>query len=331
MSIFAILDYEPEIQIGDKTRLDVSKSFSSKAIAEMTSLTVKPELTSSYTVECLNPSLNDRYLDWAYADVSIDVGTDNDDLSFNVGSQSYSINLAAGTYTLSQYAALLATSMGIASSQTYTASVSNYKITISAISPFEFKASSVATQSFFKLGVSSTAHISGIVEYGNKIVTVVASNGSDTDTKYFYIKVYTELGDHLFCNDGDLVTHEPDIMKWVPEGRATYKNVFRRAQKLILAWLDEKGYVNTYGKKYDKNDIIDVEETRQWAIFMSLKLIFRGLSNSTDDVFDKKSIIYSEYEEAARQRVVLRIDVNKDGIADTTEGLNVSSGTLFRR
>ncbi len=120
-------------------------------------------------------------------------------------------------------------------------------------------------------------------------------------------------------------------MKWVPQGRSSYKDVIRRSQKLIIAWLDEKGYVNVYGNKFDKHDIIDLEEVRQWSIFQTLKLIMQGISNVTDDVFDKKAKEYSKFEEAARQRVILRIDTNRDGAADAMEGLSISSGSLYRR
>jgi hypothetical protein len=57
----------------------------------------------------------------------------------------------------------------------------------------------------------------------------------------------------------------------------------------------------------------------------------QGLSNQTDDVFDKKAKEYTKFEEAARQRVILRLDINKDGEVDATEGVSIYSGSLFRR
>jgi hypothetical protein len=64
---------------------------------------------------------------------------------------------------------------------------------------------------------------------------------------------------------------------------------------------------------------------------MSLRLIFQGLSNAIDDIFDRKSKLYELNEQAARQRVILRIDTNKDGQLEDTEGLSIYSGSLFRR
>jgi len=331
MSIFAILDFEPEIQVNDKTRLNAGKSFASKAVHEINTLTVKPELSGS-AIDIYAAGPADWYLDWSYADTSIDIGTENDDLIFSEqGGADISTTLTAGTYTLSQYATHLAARMTASGTQTYTGSVANGKITVSAPGTFQFKASSVSAQSFFDLAVISASQTSSLVEYGNKIVTVVASNGTNTDTKTFYLKAYSEAGDYLFCSDGDLIAHEPDIMSWTQNGRSSFKNVYRRAQKLIIAWLDEKGYCNVYGDKYTKRDILDVEEVRQWATFMSLRLIFQGLSNAIDDVFDRKSKLYEASEIAARGRVILRLDTNKDGQIEDTEGLSIYSGSLFRR
>jgi hypothetical protein len=64
---------------------------------------------------------------------------------------------------------------------------------------------------------------------------------------------------------------------------------------------------------------------------MALRMIFQGLSNAVDDVFDRKAEIYDMLEQSARQRVILRLDTDGDGVADTGEGLSISSGSLFRR
>ena len=330
MSLFAILDFEPEVQLNDKTRLHAGKSFASKAVADLTSITIAPERTAT-PVEVYAADSKNWFLDWSYANTTIDVGTENDDLIFEESGAAITTTLTTGSYTLSQYATHLASRMTAAGTQTYTGSVSSGKISISAPAAFQFKACSVSAQSFFDLAVISASHTSALVEYGNKIVTVVATNGAQTDTKYFYLKSYSEAGDYLFCSDGDLIAHEPDIMSWVQDGRSSFKNVYRRSQKLIIAWLDEKGYCNVYGDKYTKNDILDIEEVRQWSTFMSLRLIFQGLSNSIDDIFDRKSKLYEASEIAARNRVILRIDTNKDGQIEDTEGLSVYSGSLFRR
>ena len=330
--MFAMLDLEQKIQLKDKTRLDASKCFTSRAVLDFNSLTITPELSED-PIDCLSVNPSDRFLDWAYSNKSIDVDGTNDDLIFNEGGADISVNITAGTYTIATYATEIAAQMTSGGSQTYTASSSlaDQTITISADSSFKFKASSVATQSFFEFDVFNTSHTSDIVEYGNKIITVIISNGTETDTKYFYTKAYSELGDRLFSSDGDLMSHEPDIMKWVQDGRSSFKNAHRRSQSIIMAWIDEKGYQNSDGDKFTKNDIIDIEEVHQWSIYLTMRLIFQGMSNAIDDVFDRKSVMYSLNEEAAKQRVILRLDTDGDGVADLGEGIDPYSGSLFRR
>lgn len=332
MSIFSICDYENEIQLLDKTRFNASKTFAPSGSDIVTTLTIKPGLDGTAT-SVFNSDQNEWYLDWCFSTFGIDVNSSNNSILFSEGSTAKTGTVASGSaYTLSTYAAAVATAMTSAGTQTYTASVSDNVITISApTTSFEFTACAVVTQCFFETGVLSLSHESEYVEYGLRAVTVASGNGTDNNSLIVYPKVYSETGDYLFSNDGELTAHEPDIMKWVSEGRASFKNVHRRAQKLIIAWLDEKGYVNSYGDKYTKRDIIDIEEVKQWSTFMTLRLIFQGLSNSVDDVFDRKAKSYDLSEQAARQRVILRLDSNNDGQVDEVEGVSIYSGSLFRR
>lgn len=332
MSLFSLLEYEEKIQIGDKTRLYAGSSFASKAVNEITSLTIAPGIGES-AVEVFSPDKNDVYLDWVYESLSFDIDSTNNTLLFNEGGATLTATLSGGNYTISTLATEIKTQMDSAGALTYTVTVSSdNKITIAATGAYELEACEILSQLSFEItGIASASQQSDVVEYGVRKITVVSDNGSVTDTKSFYQKVYTSAGDRLFCSDHDLTSHEPDLMKWVPQGRSSYKDVIRRSQGLIVAWMDEKGYVNAYQDKYTKWDIADLEEVRQWSIFQTLKLIMQGLSNVTDDVFDKKAKEYSKFEEAARQRVILRIDVNKDGTVDATEGVSISSGSIYRR
>ena len=333
MSLFAVVDFEEEVQVGDKTRIDCTKSFNSKATTAITTLTVTPQIGGSATSVFDSADQDQWFLDWVYSDVKYDVGTGNDDLVFTLSGTEYTLDLANANYaTLTAYAVAVAAAMQVAVSNSFTSSVAAGKVTISGTTAFAFKRSSVASQLNVTLDTALVSHTGAAVEYGVRKVTVAAGNAAPlSNSKDVFIKVFSEEGDRLFCSDQDLVAHEADILKWVSPGRSSFKNVYRRAQKLIIAWLDEKGYVNAYGKKYDKNDIRDLEEVRQWATFMSLRLIFEGISNSVDDVFRTKAKAYDILEQGARQRTILRIDYDQDGDADITEGTSISSGSLFRR
>lgn len=331
MSVFSIVDFESEVQIGDKTRIDASKSFASKATEQINKVEIKAgEDEGSISVYDLDSS--NWFLDWCFNSFKIDVKSSNSGFKFKVGSTTHIATIANGSYTLSQYATALQTALNAAFANSFVVSISDGKATISGSNAFEILKSASATQLFMELGTSKTSHTGKLIEYVKRFVTVEVENPEAlTSSSVVEINVYSEEGDRLFTSDQDLIAHEPDVLKWVPQGRATFKNVYRRAQKLIIAWLDEKGYVNAYAEKYNKFDIIDIEEVRQWSTFMSLRLIFEGISNSVDDVFSQKANKYSMLEEAARQRVILRIDYDKDGIVDTTEGVSIYSGSLFRR
>lgn len=333
MSLFALLDFEGEVQSGDKTRLNASKSFASKGTGEITSLTIKPDLNES-AIDVFGPDAKDWSLDWVYTGFRYDIDSSNYSLVIEESGVELTATVATGTYaSLSALCTALQTALNNASALTYTVSSSDSIVTISSTGAFGIQPSPIQAMLKFDSDneIERTSQVSEYVEYGQRIITVVASNGTVTDTKYFYINVFSEEGDYLFCEDQDLIAHENDLMRWVPDGRSSFKDVYRRAQKMIIAWLDEKGYVNQYGDKYSKRDIIDIEEVKQWATYMSLRLIFQNISNAVDDVFSIKSKNYNLLEEGARQRAILRLDTNKDGIADATEGLSIYSGSLFRR
>lgn len=332
MSVFALLNYEGSVQIEDKTRFDASKCFNSKNVNEVSELTIAPGVGES-AINIYDPNPDERYLDWVYESLSFDIDSTNNTISFDEGGATLTATISSGNYTLTTLAAEIKTQMDSAGALTYTVTAnSSGSMTIAATGAFTLLDCDLLEQLFFDINdIASASQESDVIEYGMRKITVVVGNGSITDTKNFYQRVYSVNGDRLFCSDKDLTAHEPDLMKWVPAGRSSYKDVIRRSQGLIMAWMDEKGWVNSYQEKYTKWDIADLEEVKQWSIFQTLKLIMMGLSNVTDDVFDKKAKEYSKFEEAARQRVILRVDINKDGEVDATEGVSIYSGSLFRR
>ena len=141
----------------------------------------------------------------------------------------------------------------------------------------------------------------------------------------------TEADEKLFSKDSDIRHHEPDILKWIPEGKADFRFVHRRAQDRIINWLDEKRYWGTDGEKLTIDQIIDLEEFREWSTFMVLRLIFEGISNATDDIFAQKSQRYNTLEVSARNRGTLRLDRNRDGELTAGERQDVWTHRLIRR
>lgn len=168
---------------------------------------------------------------------------------------------------------------------------------------------------------------------GVKTVTVRVTTDGAPVTASNTLTIISVADDKLFSADSDLIKHEPEILqdKNLPDGRNSFLNVQRRSQELILAFLDENGVVDIDGNRLTKADILDVEEVRQWSTFLSLRLIFEGLSNAIDDIFSEKAKRYETMEISARGRAQLRVDVNNDGILDDREGINMKTMDLVRQ
>jgi hypothetical protein len=249
--IFPVLETEDVVQVGDKTRLDASKSFVSKDEDPIIKVEIRPEATGDW-VDVTGASSTDWYLDWIYSGLS-------------------------------------------------RAIVPEVRVTTVLADP------------------DATPD------------PIVAVNSTLTKN----VSVLTVADDKLFSKDQDLVALESDIMKWVPEGRASFLNVHRAAQVKILEALDESGAVDTAGAKLTKAAVVDVTEVKAWSRDMTLALIFANLSNAIDDVFERKSKKYWAETAKRKQRAVIRLDMNGDGVinADETqsEGVNFRTMELIRR
>jgi len=165
---------------------------------------------------------------------------------------------------------------------------------------------------------------------GEKIATVKLTGSTITETSGVTINSISDTDDKLFSDDDDLIQHEYDILSWLPDGKSSYKYVHRSAQERILGYLDEKGYVDVYGDKFTKAAVIDTSEFNQWSKFMVLRLIFEGLSNATDDVFHEKAKRYHALEVEARNRTIIRLDIDRTGTVENYEGV-YTSGAILRR
>lgn len=144
------------------------------------------------------------------------------------------------------------------------------------------------------------------------------------------LTVVTASADYLFSDDADLFEVEPTIMKYLPDERNSFKYVHRRAQKHILDTYDQRRVWKEDGSKLTKLDLIDITEVSNWSTLLALGYIFQGLSNATDDVFDKKAKHYFKTAYAA-EHLALRFDFNGDGELDEFENQDMITTGLFRR
>jgi hypothetical protein len=156
------------------------------------------------------------------------------------------------------------------------------------------------------------------------------ASDSTTQTKSVSFNLLTSAQDNLFSNDNDLIAHEPDIMKWLPEGRSSWIYVHRRAQERILSYLFEKGYKNNDGTPFTKAQILEKYDVKEWSTFMVLKIIFGSIINSKDDVFVQKARFYENLEGKAN-KTDIRVDLNADGTQSQEETVSLNGPLLFRR
>jgi hypothetical protein len=166
---------------------------------------------------------------------------------------------------------------------------------------------------------------------GTQTVTVRVTTDGAPVTSTKDIEVVDATTDALFSSDAELTAHEPDILKYVRAGRNSYLDVHRSAQDRIITWLDEHRIWDGDGARLTKDAILDVEEVNDWSKYLTLRLIFEGLSNDVNDVFSSKARGYARMEEEARNRTAIRLDRDGDGTADVSEFSELRSARLVRR
>jgi len=169
---------------------------------------------------------------------------------------------------------------------------------------------------------------------GTKTVKLeVTTTNSAATEKDFTLELIAEADDLLFSNDDDLVKMEPEILCFLRRGRASFLDIHRCAQKIIMDWLamqikvkdcDISTSDGCVTRKIEKKDLWDVEEVRTWSAYQTLVLIFEGLSNQKDDIFSQKAVRYSELMRAARSRSEVTTDFDQDGTADYREQVRTS-------
>jgi len=162
----------------------------------------------------------------------------------------------------------------------------------------------------------------------------ITTDGAPT-TETYTLTVISEADDALFSTDKDIVSIEPNILKFnggaARSGRNTFLDVHREAQKLILDHINERGYRNDDDSAITKDQMIISEDVKKWSKFKTLGLIYQGVSNAVDDVFDLKSQKYFSMASDASDRATLRIDFNKDAAISSNEINDFDTVELIRR
>ncbi len=337
MALIGVLNYEEKVQVNDKTRFDLTKTFATTGETAISTLTVKAGLDGS-AISVYNADSTRWFTDWAYTSQTFDIDSTNNKIYYTEDGTDYEATVSGNTYTLANLLTAIKTALEAASGATFSVTKDSFnKITIAktgvsivldGLNPINNLLPQIG---FIYETNASDSHEGLPVEYGVKKVTVTVNNGGVAQTFDFYQKVYSVAGDRLFSTDLDLIAEENQILKYLPAGKSSYIYVHRRAQESILEWLDQNGYVNVNEKKFNKHDIIDISEVKAWSKYLALELIFRDFGNAKDDVFKDKANFYEKKAIAARNRMILRLDVNEDGVADDSTSIDTWSGQMVRR
>lgn len=166
---------------------------------------------------------------------------------------------------------------------------------------------------------------------GTKTITLQIKAGPHTVQFTYEIEVVTSDQDKLFSSDPDLTSFEPDILKWVQPGRSSFLNIHRTSQALILEWLDSIRLWRKDGSKLTKEDISFTDDLKQLSTYLTLMLIFRGLSNKVDDVFAQKARDYEMKSLDVKNRGRIQADFNGDGELTVDENEDQRSYWMVRR
>ncbi len=334
MPIFAVIDIESLVQEEDKTRIDVSKSYASGT----TAITLM-EVTPSKSADAIDVTA-DGFLDWQY-DFTVEIDALNNKIDFSEGGAQLTATLATNEYTLTELAAEMQSKLRAAGALTYALSVSAANaITIAADDEFSLLVASGTNTAKNPLSVlgfvgdqlGAATYTGETVDRITKKITLTIENDDGSKTITREIEVVSELADNLFSTDDRMRKHESDVMRYLPEGRATFKDIHRRAQTLILAWLDTNGFIDNRGYKLTLARFTDVEEMTEWATMMALRILFESNKTAKDDIFSIKTKKYEGLEDFYRARATIKVDLNRDGVADAlVERLDIRSCLVVRR
>lgn len=168
---------------------------------------------------------------------------------------------------------------------------------------------------------------------GAKVISLRITTDGAPVTVTKTVTVVTAATDNLFSTDALLKENQSDILKLLPDGRASFKYKHRAAQNFILDWLWNNGYYKSDGagiQPYVKADIIDIDYISDWSTFVVLRMLFEENQSQGGDIFRVKAGDFMNKEERAREKFLIKIDTDGDATLSENEGFQVTSRKLVR-
>lgn len=148
---------------------------------------------------------------------------------------------------------------------------------------------------------------------GEKIISVQATDGTNTVDKSFTIESITPGLDNLYSKDSEIFSIETELRRYISDGRNSYINMHREAQSRILAYLDRKRIWDKDGNPLTKDQLNLTKSLQQWSLYEAIYMIYSDLVISIGDKFITKANDYKSLRNYERDRGGIRIDMNNDG------------------
>lgn len=165
---------------------------------------------------------------------------------------------------------------------------------------------------------------------GEQIITLrLTTSTAATETFTKTVTVLDLTAQKLFSLDSDLYIIEPEIDQYLPKRWSSWNLVHLKAQEYIIDWLDEKKTFKRDGTKYGVNDILDLQEVKQWSTYKVLEFIYEGNSNIVGDISSIKRDKYRAMSDEKASRSQLSLNYSGD-VADTTQRTDLFSVQVVR-
>jgi hypothetical protein len=341
---FGVIEVEESVQVRDKFRISLAKSFVPTNETAIDQVRVTPGLDENqYDI---SPTVSkDQFLDWEYWLWTFDFEKDlNDKIDIEIDGILVTVSFGSINFqSLNDLVGYLLAVIGSSGLTGVTISVSNdNRLTISADQSFKLLPETGPNKNIQMLKHLGFRYDTGYsnsqtgypVEYGQKKILADIGSPSGYDQTYKFINLYSKEGDRLFCENDDLRKHESDILKWVEDGRTSFLNVIRRSQQLIIEDFNKSGWTDISGKPLTKWSFDITENLRDWSIYQSLSIIFDDISNAVDDTFFKQARIYDGKSKEAKARFIA-VDFSSKGDNKNpnlkSESVALNTVNLFRR
>ncbi len=135
--------------------------------------------------------------------------------------------------------------------------------------------------------------------------------------------VYNAIG-LIFADDKDLTEQVPEI---TDNAHLVGKQSHVLSHVASKKWIIQDLRNRNYGKRDADGvfqditawDVLDIEQINSASTFKALSIIYMNYSDEPGDIYEKKSKSYEKKYGLSMELAVLRLDVDDDGVKDTSE------------